>query len=115
MRKICSLILICLICLTLSFPTAALASSPPNGQQIFAKNCAACHANGGNIIRRGKNLKKPALQRHKKDSIEAISTLVKEGKYAMPAYGDRLSEAEIEAVAAYVLEQAENNWQSTVN
>lgn len=110
MKKICSVILICLTCFTLSFPTPALAMDSANGAQIFAKNCAACHANGGNIIRRGKNLKKRSLQRHKKDSIEAISTLVKEGKYAMPAYGDRLSEAEITAVAAYVLEQAENDW-----
>jgi cytochrome c6 len=110
MKKFCSVLLICLTCFTLSFTTPALAIASPNGQQIFAKNCAACHANGGNIIRRGKNLQKRALQRHKKDSIEAISTLVKEGKYAMPAYGDRLSEAEITAVAAYVLEQAENDW-----
>ncbi len=110
MKKICSVIFICLTCFTLNFSTPALAIASADGAQIFAKNCAACHANGGNIIRRGKNLKKRALQRHKTDSIEAISTLVKEGKYAMPAYGDRLSEAQIEAVAAYVLEQAENDW-----
>jgi cytochrome c6 len=110
MKKICFVILLGLTLINLTFTAPALAMDSANGAQIFAQNCAACHANGGNIIRRGKNLKKRALQRHQKDSIEAISLLVKEGKYAMPAYADRLSEAEITAVAAYVLAQAENDW-----
>jgi len=108
--SIASIILIIIALTILSFTAPALAGELPNGAQIFARNCAACHANGGNIIRRGKNLKKRTLHRHKKDSVEAISALVKQGKYAMPAYADRLSETQIEAVAAYVLEQAENNW-----
>ena len=111
MKKVCSIALIMLTFLTITFTTPALAGETSAGAQVFAQNCASCHANGGNIIRRGKNLKKRALKRHKKDSIEAISALVKQGKYAMPAYVDRLSETEIEAVAAYVLERAENNWQ----
>lgn len=110
MRKICWIILIGIAWMALTFPAPVWAADSVNGAQIFAQNCAACHANGGNIIRRGKSLKKRALQRHQKDSIEAISLLVKEGKYAMPAYGDRLSDAEITAVAAYVLAQAENDW-----
>jgi cytochrome c6 len=110
-KKLGSLILLMLTLLAVVFTNPVWAVDQTEGAQIFAQNCAACHANGGNIIRRGKNLKKRALQRHKKDSIEAISTLVTQGKYAMPAYADRLSEEQIEAVAAYVLEQAENNWQ----
>lgn len=109
--KLGSLILLMLTLLTVLFTNPVLAADQTQGAKIFAQNCAACHANGGNIIRRGKNLKKRALQRHKKDSIEAISSLVKQGKFAMPAYADRLSEAQIGAVAAYVLEQAENNWE----
>ena len=112
MKKLGSFMLVLLTFLTLTFARPALAVEPSNGAQIFAQNCASCHANGGNIIRRGKNLKKRALKWHKKYSIEAITTLVKEGKYAMPAYADRLSEEEIESVAAYVLKQADNNWKS---
>lgn len=111
MKKLFSIALIMLTFLTITFTAPALAVETTDGAQIFAQNCASCHANGGNIIRRGKNLKKRALKWHKKDSVEAISALVKQGKYAMPAYADRLSENQIEAVAAYVLEQAENNWQ----
>ena len=111
MKKLCSIALIMLTFLTLTFTPPALAVETTDGAQIFAQNCASCHANGGNIIRRGKNLKKRALKWHKKDSVEAISALVKRGKYAMPAYADRMKENQIEAVAAYVLQQAENNWQ----
>ncbi|MFK8185829.1 MAG: c-type cytochrome [Phormidesmis sp.] len=79
-------------------------------ESLFSANCAACHANGGNIIRRGKNLKQKALSRYGYDSAENIADLVSQGKGAMPAYADRLSEAEIGAIAQYVLTQAEAGW-----
>ncbi|MCJ8280997.1 MAG: c-type cytochrome [Rivularia sp. ALOHA_DT_140] len=81
-----------------------------DGTKIFEKNCAGCHINGGNIIRRGKNLKIRALKKYKMDSVAAISHIVTYGKNNMSAYQDRLSESEIQAVSNYVLNQAENNW-----
>ncbi len=65
---------------------------------------------GGNIVRRGKNLKQRALKRYGMDSIDAIMYLVENGKNAMPAYKDRLTDQQILDVAAYVLEQAEKGW-----
>ena len=96
----------------LGIPSIALAASAPpaDGAAIFRANCAGCHPNGGNIIRRGKTLKQRALQRHGVDSLATVTTLVKQGKNNMSAYADRLSEAEIEAVATYVLERAEQGW-----
>ena len=44
------------------------------------------------------------------DSLDAIVYLVENGKNAMPAYKNRLSNQEIEGVSAYVLEQAETDW-----
>jgi len=44
------------------------------------------------------------------DSLEAIASLVANGKNNMSAYKDRLSEKQIEDVSAYVLEQAETGW-----
>ena len=90
--------------------TPALAADIDNGAKIFSVNCAGCHLNGGNIVRRGKNLKKGALQRNGVDSLAAVSALVAHGKNIMPAYQDRLDDQQIEAVAAYVLEQAEIGW-----
>ena len=81
-----------------------------DGAKIFEANCAGCHVNGSNIIRRGKNLKIKALKKYHMDSVEAISHIVRFGKNNMSAYKDRLSESEIEAVSTYVLNQAENNW-----
>jgi cytochrome c6 len=82
-----------------------------NGAKIFAANCAGCHANGGNIVRRGKNLKLKALHKYKVDNEEAIANIVTNGKGIMSAYGDKLSQQEIADVSAYVLQKAAINWQ----
>jgi cytochrome c6 len=105
-----------LIAIALSCVFAFLFSVPafaaPDGAVIFENTCAGCHINGGNIVRRGKNLKLKTLQKNKMDSMEAIANIVRNGKGIMSAYGDRLSAAEIEAVSQFVLQQAEKNWQS---
>jgi cytochrome c6 len=82
------------------------------GVQIFEIHCAGCHLNGGNIIRRGKNLKMKALHKYGYDSVEAIASIVTNGKNNMSAFSDRLNETEIKNVAQYVFHQAENNWKS---
>ncbi len=78
--------------------------------EVFSANCAGCHINGGNIIRRGKNLKQKALKKYGMDSIANISNLVTNGKGIMPAYKSRLSAQQIIDVSAYVLSQAETDW-----
>jgi len=90
---------------------ASPATAAPNGAVIFENNCAGCHVNGGNIMRRGKNLKLKALQKNGVDSVEAIAQLVTHGKGLMSAYGDRLTAEEIAEVAKYVTEQAKQDWQ----
>ena len=89
---------------------SALAIETDQGAKIFTVYCAGCHPHGGNIIRRGKNLRKRALKRNGVDSVEAIAYLVANGKNNMSAFKDRLTERQIKQVATYVLQQAENNW-----
>jgi cytochrome c6 len=92
-----------------------LAESLPNldhGAKIFEANCAGCHAKGGNIVRRGKNLKSKALHKYKVDNEEAIANIVTNGKGIMSAYGDKLTPEEIADVSAFVLQRAEQNWKS---
>ena len=84
--------------------------SPP--AELFEVQCAGCHPNGANIIRRGKNLKQKALKRYGYDSTDAIATLITNGKGLMSAYGERLSEDDITNLANYVLEQAATGWQT---
>ena len=81
-----------------------------NGGRIFRANCAACHAMGTNRVMVNKTLKKDALARYNMDSKEAIVYQVTNGKRAMPAYRNRLNSSQIEAVAEYVLSQAEKGW-----
>ncbi len=103
------IVLMMAIALFASNPSSAFAVDS-SAQEIFTANCAGCHAKGGNILRRGKTLKTKALKRYHRDSAEAIISLVTNGKGSMGAYGDRLTASEIELVANYVLEQAEQNW-----
>jgi cytochrome c6 len=108
-----SLLLTTLTTLWLWFtPIAQAAATSPSdlGPKIFQTECAARVAGGGNIIRRGKNLKLKALERNHIDTLEAVQTLVTQGKGNMSAYGDRLTPEEITAVSEYVLAQAAQNW-----
>lgn len=92
-----------------SFTPSVLAENP-NGQQIFNANCSACHIGGNNVIISNKTLKQDALEKYEMNSLEAIRNQVINGKNAMPAFKERLTEAEIAAVASYVLQQAEAGW-----
>ena len=91
-------------------PHPVMAADLANGAIIFDANCNGCHVKGGNIIRRGKNLKLKTLKKNGLDSVEVIAELISQGKNNMSAYQDRLTFTEIENVAAYVLNRAEANW-----
>ncbi|MGB3533967.1 MAG: c-type cytochrome [Microcoleaceae cyanobacterium] len=90
--------------------STSLAVNINEGAKIFEMQCAGCHANGGNILRWGKTLKKKALKRNGFESISDISQIVTHGKGNMSAYADRLTTEEIETVASYVWQKAEQNW-----
>ncbi len=107
MKKLISILLLSLIIITWTAPATADSN---NAAKIFETNCAGCHMNGGNIIRRGKNLKMNALKKNGMDSIEAITDIVTNGKNNMSAYKDRLTSQQIQEVSTYVLEQAQKNW-----
>lgn len=106
------LTVICMTALMLlvAFQPIAVAAEMVDGAQVFELHCAGCHLNGGNIVRRGKNLKQKALTRNDVDSLEKIIALVANGKGNMSAYRDRLSPQQIEDVSAYVLKQAASDW-----
>lgn len=79
---------------------------------LFEFHCAGCHPNGSNIVRRGKSLQPKALKRHGVNSVEAITTLISQGKGLMSAYGDRLTPAEIQTLAEYVWQRSQDHWQA---
>lgn len=109
MKQLFALLLILIATLTI-LPSLGVAGEINQGAELFQIHCAGCHINGGNIIRRGKTLKQKALKKYGVDSLEAIATLVTNGKNNMPAFQERLSEPQIQTVSAYVLEQAAKDW-----
>ncbi|KAG2499973.1 hypothetical protein HYH03_002258 [Edaphochlamys debaryana] len=89
-------------------PNAARAADLALGEQVFNGNCAACHMGGRNSVIPDRTLDKAALEAYLEGgfSVEAITYQVENGKGAMPAWADRLSEEEIASVAEYVYKQA---------
>ncbi|AFY94691.1 cytochrome c6 PetJ [Chamaesiphon minutus] len=110
MKKLISILTVAFALFTITFSSPALAGDAASGSKIFSANCAACHAGGNNVIMANKNLKKEALAQYGMNSVAAITTQVTNGKNAMPAFGGRLSAAQIEDVATYVLAQSEKGW-----
>lgn len=109
MRKLLSLLLVMMTAFTFLSARPALADAAA-GAKVFSANCAACHMGGNNVIMANKTLKKEALEQFGMNSADAIVYQVQHGKNAMPAFGGRLSDEQIQDVAAYVLEQSEKGW-----
>ena len=110
LKKLLSIVLLLSVVFSFALTRPALAADEASGAKIFSANCAACHAGGGNLIMADKTLQKAALEKYAMKSMEAIVTQVTNGKNAMPAFKGRLSTAQMEDVASYVLAQAENGW-----
>ena len=109
-----TLLLALIVVLAPQRPALAISADLERGEQIFSTNCAACHMGGGNVIRASRTLKMRDLNSHleayQQDPLEAIEHSIEDGKNAMPAYADKLSEDDIIAVATYVEQQAELGW-----
>jgi len=93
-------------------PEAAFAGDAAAGEQIFSGNCAACHAGGQNVIMPEKTLEQAALEEYLEGGANEKSVMkqVTNGKNAMPAFGGRLSDADIANVATYVITSAKEGW-----
>jgi len=103
-------VLCVLLAIALYLAPAAIAADLEKGAQVFGSNCASCHLGGRNIVNPSKTLSKADLEQYGMASMEAIQTQVRNGKAAMPSFLGQLDEEQIEAVAAYVLAQAEQGW-----
>jgi cytochrome c6 len=110
MKKIISVLLLGIAIFTFAFSSPAFAADAAGGKAVFTANCASCHAGGKNLVNAAKTLKKADLEKYGMYSAEAIVYQVTNGKGAMPAFGKKLKAEQIENVAAYVLEQADNGW-----
>jgi mono/diheme cytochrome c family protein len=78
-------------------------SALKTGQQVYAGQCTACHAEDGTGDRaQGAPNLTDAVWRYGGD-LQSITRIVHDGPFGvMPAWSKRLTEAEIRAVASYV-------------
>jgi mono/diheme cytochrome c family protein len=69
-----------------------------NGPAVFKQSCGSCHtlSAAGTTGLAGPNLNNTTL------SVSDIEAQVRNGGPGMPAFGGRLSDAQIKAVAAYI-------------
>ena len=104
------LISFCCTFFYLSLPKDLNAIEANLGQSLFKHNCAGCHINGGNIIRRSKNLKISSLKRNGIDNPEAIAMIARQGVGIMSGYEDELGNNGDQLVANWVWEQAQKAW-----
>lgn len=99
MRRTLLSTLACALVLGVALP----ASAEVDGKALFESKCAMCHGKDGvakPMAKGSANLNDPAYQ--KANDAAAIAKVVTEGRNKMPAYKGKLSEAEIQAVAAHV-------------
>jgi len=104
------LVSFCCLFFYLSLPKKITAMETDLGESLFNRNCAGCHVNGGNIIRRSKNLKISSLRRNGIDNPEAIAKIAKQGVGIMSGYEDKLGDNGDQIVANWVWEQAQKAW-----
>ena len=93
-----------------SRPSKVFALNEYVGEHLFIKNCAGCHINGGNIIRRNKTLKAKDLKRNGLDTQEKIAKIAREGIGIMDGYEEVLGEKGDQLVANWILKQAQKAW-----
>jgi cbb3-type cytochrome c oxidase subunit III len=78
----------------------------PDARALFAKNCATCHGNDGQAktfkakLNHARNLTDSEWQANVSD--ERLFNSITNGRGHMPAWGQKLSAAEINSLVAYV-------------
>jgi cytochrome c6 len=88
----------------------AVKGNAGEGARLFANHCVGCHLNGGNVVRRGRNLKQAVLQRNGISGPEDVARIATVGIGRMGGYGAVLGEGGAEAVGRWVWQQALTGW-----
>lgn len=104
-RTLCYGALFAVSALFISLQGTVLAEPPDQtGQTIFSHNCATCHSQNGTPTAVGKSLNAPDLGSApvQSQTNAQLGQIVSNGKGNMPAFKDKLSQAEIDSLVAYV-------------
>ena len=99
MKKFALLLAACAVIALVSVPAAQAA----DGKALYEGKCAMCHGKDGvakAVAKGSSNFTDAKWQAATK--VEAIETVITDGKGKMKGYKDKMSAEEIKAVAAYV-------------
>lgn len=87
----------------IAFSSAAFAKGP-SGKALFEKNCASCHANGGNMDNPEYTLHKKDLQRHGVKTAADIVKRMRHPGHGMPTFSKKaIPDAQAKEIARYIL------------
>ncbi len=95
---------------TLLLVSLASLATTASANDVFTKNCVACHANGRNMLNPQKTLSAEHMKANGYNSVEDIKTIVSKGKAPMPGFEGKLSADDIDSVSQYVWDQAQKGW-----
>jgi len=101
----CTALLVACCCAVLGQPAAAAAATASaGGATIFNASCSSCHGADGSGTPLGKSLKVRDLHAPEVRSMGAgaLSEVITKGRGNMPAFGNKLSEADIAKLVKYV-------------
>jgi len=90
-------------------PQAAPASAPAQpemaktGEELFKKHCAACHPDGGNIVKPEFSLKAKSMAEHKISTPEAIVKIMRNPEPGMTKFDEAtIPEKDAMEIAKYI-------------
>ncbi len=87
-----------------AFLSVAFAAKGPSGKELYEKNCAGCHPNGGNSMKPAFSLHKKDLAAHKVDSVKGIVEKIRRPGPGMPSFSkSMISDAQAKEIARYIL------------
>jgi len=104
-RRLLTLVVPLMLLVSISMSAArggGFLAEADDGEAVYFRECAGCHGNEGQGDSAGPSLK--ALL-DSEEAVVGVSQLVREGYGNMDAFGNDLPEAQIEAVADYVVSQ----------
>jgi cytochrome c6 len=105
--KVGAITLLSLFVFAIPHSAVAQAGNAADGQKLFETNCAKCHGpdgSGNTAIGKAVGAKDLRSAEAKKLTDAEITTQITQGKGNMPPFGDSLSKANINDLAAYVRE-----------
>jgi mono/diheme cytochrome c family protein len=84
--------------------TVLAAPQDQMGQTLFSRNCATCHGQNGTPTAVGKSLNAPDLGSApvQSQTDAQLQQIISSGKGNMPAFKEKLSQAEIDSLVTYI-------------